>query len=67
MNAELALILGHAQAEGTSRGDIDLADIHAIAAAILAMDTHPAADDADRAKRIAIVLDGLRHGPERQS
>ena len=51
----------------THRDDIDLADIHAIAAAILAMDTHPAAGDADRAKRITIVLDGLRSGPERRS
>jgi hypothetical protein len=31
------------------------------------MDAHPAADDADRAKRITIVLDGLRSGPERRS
>jgi AcrR family transcriptional regulator len=66
MDAELALLLDQAQAEGTIRGDIDLADIHAIAAAILAMDTHPAADSADRAKRIAIVLDGLRSGPVRR-
>jgi AcrR family transcriptional regulator len=63
MSAELALLLDQAQAEGTIRGDIDLADIHAIAAAILTMDTHPAASSADRAKRIAIVLDGLRCGP----
>jgi AcrR family transcriptional regulator len=67
MNAELALLLGRAQAEGAIRGDIDLADLHAIAAAILAMDAHPAAGDADRAKRVAIVLDGLRSGPERRS
>jgi AcrR family transcriptional regulator len=66
MDAELALLLDQSQAEGTIRGDIDLADIHAIAAAILAMDTHPAADSADRAKRIAIVLDGLRSGPARR-
>ena len=64
MSAELALLLDQAQAEGTIRGDIDLADIHAIAAAVLAMDTHPAASSADRAKRIAIVLDGLRSGPD---
>jgi len=49
MNAELALLLGHAQAEGAIRGGIGLADVHAIAAAVLAMDTHAAADDADRA------------------
>jgi hypothetical protein len=67
MNAELALLLGHAQAEGAIRDDIDLADIHAIAAAILAMDAHPGGGKADRAKRIAIVLDGLRSGPERRS
>lgn len=67
MNTELALLLERAQAEGAIRGDIDLADIHAIAAAILAMDTHPAANDADRAKRIAVVLDGLHHGSERRS
>ena len=66
MNTELALLLGHAQAEGAIRDDIDLADIHAIAAAVLAMDAHPAAGDADRAKRISIVLDGLRSGPERR-
>lgn len=65
MSAELALLLDQAQAEGTIRDDIDVADIHAIATAILAMDTHPAASDADRARRIAIVLDGLRSGPER--
>jgi AcrR family transcriptional regulator len=67
MNTELALLLDRAQAEGAIRDDINLADLHAIAAAILAMDAHPAAGDADRAKRIAIVLDGLRSGPERQS
>ena len=67
MNAELALLLGYAQVEGTIRSDIDLADIHAIAAAILALDAHPAADDADRARRVAIVLDGLRSGPARRS
>jgi AcrR family transcriptional regulator len=67
MNAELALLLDQAQAEGAIRGDIDLADIHAIAAAILALDAHPAADDADRAKRVAVVFDGLRSGPERRS
>ena len=66
MNTELALLPGHAQAEGAIRDDIDLADIHAIAAAVLAMDAHPAAGDADRAKRISIVLDGLRSGPERR-
>jgi hypothetical protein len=44
----------------TIRDDIDFADVHAIAAAVLAMDTHPATHPADRAKRIAIVLDGLR-------
>ncbi|MCX4091746.1 TetR/AcrR family transcriptional regulator [Nocardia sp. alder85J] len=60
MNAELALLLDRAQAEGTIRDDIDLADVHAIAAAVLAVDTHPAAHPADRAKRVAIVLDGLR-------
>lgn len=65
MSTELAILLRHAQAEGAIRDDIDLADIHAIAAAILAMDAHPAADEADRAKRIAIVLDGLRSGPKR--
>ena len=67
MNTELALLLDHAQAEGAIRDDIDLADIHAIATAILAMDAHPAADGADRARRIAIVLDGLRSGAERRS
>ena len=66
MSAELALLLEQAQAEGAIRCDIDLADIHAITAAVLAMDTHPAATSADRAKRIAIVLDGLRSGPERR-
>jgi AcrR family transcriptional regulator len=66
MSAELALLLEQAQAEGTIRDDIDLADIHAITAAVLAMDTHPAASSADRAKRIAIVLDGLRAGPDRR-
>lgn len=60
MSAELALLLSRAQAEGTIRADIDLADLHAIAGAILAMDAHPAASGADRARRIAIVLDGLR-------
>jgi hypothetical protein len=44
----------------TIRDDIDFADVHAIAAAVLAMDTHPATHPADRAKRIAIVIDGLR-------
>lgn len=63
MNTELALLLSHAQAEGTIRSDIDLADIHAIGAAMLAMDTHPTTDSANRAKRIAIVLDGLRPPP----
>lgn len=67
MNAELALLLGRAQAEGAIRGDIDLADLHAIAAAVLAMDAHPAAGDADRARRVAIVLDGLRPGPGHRS
>lgn len=67
MNAELALLLGNAQVEGTIRSDIDLTDIHAIAAAILALDAHPAADDVDRARRVAIVLDGLRSGPARRS
>jgi AcrR family transcriptional regulator len=60
MNAELAALLEQAQAEGTIRDDIDVADVHAIASAVLAMDTYPATRPADRAKRIAIVLDGLR-------
>jgi AcrR family transcriptional regulator len=63
MSAELGLLLGQAQAEGTIRADVDLADVHAIAAAVLAMDAHPAASDADRARRVAIVLDGLRPAP----
>ena len=50
MDAELTLLLEQAQADATIRDDIDLADIHAIAAAVLAADTHPAADAADRAK-----------------
>lgn len=66
MTTELALLLGHAQAEGTIRDDINLADVHAIAAAVLAVDAHPAADNSDRAKRIGIVLDGLRSAPERR-
>ena len=60
MGAELARLLQAAQAAGAVRGDIDLADLHAIASAVLAMDGHPAADSKDRAKRVAIVLDGLR-------
>ncbi|HXT92776.1 MAG TPA: helix-turn-helix domain-containing protein [Trebonia sp.] len=67
MSAELALLLEDAQAEGTIRDDVDLADIHAITSAVLAMDTHPAASSADRAKRIAIVLDGLRAGHKRRA
>lgn len=63
MSAELGLLLGQAQAEGAIRADVDLADVHAIAAAVLAMDAHPAASDADRARRVAIVLDGLRPAP----
>ncbi len=60
MSAELALLLSRAQGEGTIRADIDLTDLHAIAGAILAMDAHPAASGADRSRRVAIVLDGLR-------
>lgn len=60
MSAELARLLREAQAEGTVRDDIDPADLHAIASAVLAMDTHPASGGEKRAKRVAIVLDGLR-------
>ncbi|MFE9327201.1 TetR/AcrR family transcriptional regulator [Nocardia sp. NPDC052278] len=66
MNAELSALLDQAQIEGTIRDDIDFADVHAIASAVLAMDTHPATRPADRAKRIAIVLDGLRP-PDRRA
>lgn len=60
MDAELTHLLTQAQARGAIRDDVDLADIHAIAAAVLAVDAHPAPDDADRARRVGIVLDGLR-------
>lgn len=60
MGAELGRLLREAQAAGTVRDDIDLADLHAIASAVLAMDAHPAAGLPGRAKRVAIVLDGLR-------
>lgn len=60
MGAELGRLLSEAQAAGAVRGDIDLADLHAIASAVLAMDADPAADGKDRARRVAIVLDGLR-------
>ncbi|MFF3569033.1 TetR/AcrR family transcriptional regulator [Nocardia jiangxiensis] len=60
MDAELTLLLERAQAQGTIRDDVDLADVHAIAAAVLAVDAHPAPDDTDRARRVTIVLDGLR-------
>jgi AcrR family transcriptional regulator len=60
MGAELDRLLREAQASGAVRDDIDLADLHAIASAVLAMDAHPAAGSKDRAKRVAIVLDGLR-------
>ncbi|WP_067894728.1 TetR/AcrR family transcriptional regulator [Nocardia vaccinii] len=66
MDAELTLLLERAQAGGAIRDDLDLADIHAIAAALLAVDAHPARDDTDRAHRVTIVLDGLRppHSPD---
>lgn len=60
MSVELGRLLREAQVAGAVRGDIDLADLHAVATAVLAMDAHPAPDDKDRAKRVAIVLDGLR-------
>ncbi|WP_067664624.1 TetR/AcrR family transcriptional regulator [Nocardia miyunensis] len=60
MDAELTYLLAQAQAHGAIRTDVDLADIHAIAAAVLAVDAHPAPDDTDRARRVAVVLDGLR-------
>jgi AcrR family transcriptional regulator len=60
MGAELGRLLREAQAAGAVRSDIDLADLHAVASAVLAIDAHPAADSKDRAKRVAIVLDGLR-------
>jgi AcrR family transcriptional regulator len=60
MSAELGRLLREAQAAGAVRGDIDVADLHAIASAALAMDAHPAADSKNRAKRVAIILDGLR-------
>lgn len=59
MGAELGRLLGEGQAAGAVRGDIDLADLHAVVSAALAMDD-PAADSRHRAKRVAIVLDGLR-------
>ncbi|MQY17464.1 hypothetical protein NRB20_05280 [Nocardia sp. RB20] len=60
MDAELTHLLEQAQAQGTIRDDVDLADIHAIAAAVLAVDAHPAPGDTDRTRRVTIVLDGLR-------
>jgi len=60
MDAELTHLLERAQVQGAIRDDVDLADVHAIAAAVLAVDAHPAAADTDRARRVTIVLDGLR-------
>lgn len=60
MDAELTLLLERAQAQGAIRDDVDLADVHAIAAALLAVDAHHADNDTDRARRVTVVLDGLR-------
>jgi AcrR family transcriptional regulator len=59
MGAELGRLLSKAQAAAAVRRDIDLADLHAVVSAALAIDD-PAADSNQRAKRVAIVLDGLR-------
>jgi AcrR family transcriptional regulator len=59
MGAELGRLLSEAQAAGAVRGDIDLADLHAVVSAALAIDD-PAIDSGRRAKRVAVVLDGLR-------
>lgn len=53
-------LLEAAQADGAIRADINLADVHAITAALLAVDAHTVVSDADRAKRVAVVLDGFR-------
>jgi AcrR family transcriptional regulator len=63
MSAALETLLAQAQAGGAIRDDIDLADVHAITAALLAVAAHPAASDTDRTRRIAVVLDGLRPQP----
>lgn len=60
MSTAVEALLDEAQAEGVVRDDINLADVHAITAALLAVDAYPAPSDADRTKRVAVVLDGLR-------
>jgi len=60
MSTALETLLAQAQADGTIRDDIDLADVHAITAALLAVDAYPASSDTDRSRRITVVLDGLR-------
>lgn len=60
LTTALGALLTEAQADGAIRDDIDVADVHAITAALIAVDSDPNAADADRARRIGVLLDGLR-------
>ena len=60
MGTEVDRLLCQAQHAGIVRTDIDLSDVHAVTLAALAIDAHATTHDGNRAKRIAIILDGLR-------
>lgn len=60
MEAELGRLLADAQRAGAVRDDVDLADVHAVLTAVLGLDAHGTAGAAARARRVEIVLDGLR-------
>jgi AcrR family transcriptional regulator len=60
MTAELGRLLDDAQGSGAVRGDVDLADVHAVLGAVVGLEGQGAVDDAVRARRVEVVLDGLR-------